>query len=433
MKTRKSALFALIKIIENNNPYNETVRKFSAQVEYPSELNVLVSGVLKHKLTLDFFIEKICDKNIKKLSDKVKNILRLGIFELEYQKNPDYAVINSYVELAKKYEKRASGFVNAILRNFIRKREEIEFPSIKENPIKAISIAYSHPEWLVTRWIKNYGIEDTVKICNYNNSTSKLTLRTNTLKISSKDLERLFIENSIEYQKTVLEDCFYIKHFGKVEELPGFKEGFWLVQGLSSCFVGLALDPEKNDKILDLCAAPGGKTTQIAALCGDKCNIIAVDISEKRIIRIQENCERLGVKSVDIRIADATECKSAEKFDKILIDAPCSNTGVLIKRPDARWNKSFEDIKNLAKIQLDILNNSSKLLKNGGIIVYSTCSIEPEENTQLIAQYLEQNSDFKLEKMTNLDKLGFENEGTLQILPSKHKLDGFFIAKLRKI
>src|SRR3989339_2064907 len=197
MDVRLVALKSLIKILEKNNPANDVLNFYSSKVFMASELNGLVSGVVKHKLTLDFFIQKISTRSLKELSYQVKNALRLGIYELEYLDTPDYAVINSYVELIKRFDKKAGGFINGILRNFIRKRGEISFPDIKKNPVEAISIKYSHPEWMVARWIKNYGVEDTIKICKYNNLAPKLVIRINTLKISKQDLIAFFLKNNI--------------------------------------------------------------------------------------------------------------------------------------------------------------------------------------------------------------------------------------------
>lgn len=435
MDVRKAALKSLIKIFYNSSSIEDVLNYYSDKVLIYSELKGLVSGVIRHKLTIDFFISNISNIKIKSLSNNVLNSLRLGIYELEYLKTPDYAVINSYVELTKQTDKKAGAFVNGVLRNFIRKRPEIKFPDIERDPISAICTKYSHPEWMVSRWLKNYGVENTKKICKYNNLIPKLVIRTNTIKISKDKLKNYFNIKNIPYSDDrMAKDCLVLLQKGNIEDIAGFDKGYWLVQSESSSIVSNVLDPKENEIILDLCAAPGGKTAHIAALMDNKGKITAIDASKKRLKKVQENCLRLGVEIVKTETADAREYSSKKLFDRVLIDAPCSNTGVLSRRIDARWNKSPEDIVNLSKIQIDIMNNAAKLLKNDGVMVYSTCSIEPEENQEVIYKFLEENIDFKLDKIAPyLPWAVDEDHGYIQILQSKHNIDGFFIARLRKI
>lgn len=442
MDTRLAAVKCLIKIIEQNKTYDEAINFYADKAKNGhskdlkltlddychSELVNLVSGAVKYKLTLDFFIESVSSRS--KISPPIRNILRAGIYELEYLKNPDYAVINSYVEIAKKYDKNSSGFVNAVLRNFLRLHESIPSPY-------SLNIKYSHPEWLVDRWISNYGTEETIKICEFNNKIPVLSIRINQLKTSKEKLIDLFKENNIEFtESNISEECLILKNTGNIKNIFGFKEGLWMVQGESSSLVAKILDPQPNERILDVCAAPGGKTTHIAALMHDTGEIVAVDASKDRIKKIEENCQRLGINSVKTIVADAGIYNDNCRFDRILIDAPCSNTGVFVKRPDARWKRKPEDIKKLTDIQLKILENTSKLLKSGGMLVYSTCSIEPEENLLLIQKFLQNNSNFIFEDISKY--LSFINDGNgkdgyIQILQSKNNTDGFFIAKLKKL
>lgn len=384
MEVRQAALKCLIKILEHHEFYDETLGFYADKVDNPSDLTNTVAGAIKFKGILDYFIDQISSKKVKRLSPVVRNLLRLGIFELEYLKRPEYAVVNSYVNMCRTSDKKSAGFVNAILRNFLRKRPEIK-----------INEDLSHPEWLVKRWVKAYGKEETAKIIEYNNKPPKITLR-------SKDGEVMTLESG-----------------GKVVDVPGFSEGKWVVQGRSSMLVSEVLDPQPGEKILDLCAAPGTKTMHIASLMGDKGKIVAVDVSPKRLEKVKDNCKRLGITSVEVIAADAATLKLDEKFDRILVDAPCSNTGVLNKRPDARWNRKPEDIANLADLQFKILDNAVNMLKEGGVIVYSTCSIEPEEDQEVIDRFLVENG-------------GFEVEMSRLILQSRDDMDGFFIAKLRQ-
>ena len=435
MDVRFAALKCLIKILEQGFFYEEAFKLYAEKVNNPSELTNIVSGTVKFKITLDYFIEKISSKKLKKLSPNIRNILRLGIFELEFLQRPDYAAVNSYVELCKKLDKNMTSLVNAVLRNFIRKRDTI-MPDEKElGVIKFISIKYSHPEWLVEKWLKTYGREETEKICEYNNKPAKTSLRVNTLKISKGVLIDLLKKNTVDFEESLYnENCIIIKHSGNIRKLPGYKEGFWIVQGESSSLVSEILDPQPGEEILDFCAAPGVKTTHIAALMQNKGEITAVDTSFERLKKINENCERLGITAIKAITGDAAKLQFDKKFDRVLVDAPCSNTGVLAARADARWQKKPEDIKSLSELQMNILKNAAKQLKPGGILVYSTCSIEPEENIFLINRFLEENKDLIPENFKQGHAFGDkEFPGMLQILQSKYNIDGFFIAKLKKM
>ncbi len=414
MEIRHAALKCVIKIIEHNSSYDETLEFFANKVNNPPDLVNTVAGTIKSRLALDYFIELVSSRRVKKLSPTVRNILRLAVFELEYLKHPDYAVVNSYAGICKELDKKAVSFVNAVLRNFIRKRPEIK---IEDDDL---SIKYSHPDWLVKRWANNYGIEAAKKILEYNNQPPKLCLRINTLKVTKDRLLQFFEQNKINFREVPqCEDCLIIESRGNIRNIPGYKEGLWVVQGAASAMVARILGPEPGEKILDLCAAPGAKTTHIASVMNDTGEITAVDISPERLEKITGNCERLGIKSVKTIEADASEIKLNEEFDRILVDAPCSNTGVFGKRPDARWRRKPGDIDTLAGLQLKILTNAAGMLKPGGGLVYSTCSIEPEENIQVV------------EKFLSLNKC-FQPEFSKLILQSEQDMDGFFIARMRK-
>lgn len=430
MDTRLAAVKCLIKILEQNKTSDEVINNYAEKVKSPSELINLVFGTVKFKLALDYFIDKLSTR--KKISPPVRNILRAAIYELEYLKTPDYAVINSYVDISKTYEKNSSGFVNAVLRNFLRSLTpppcpppqgggdiigEGASPPLLDTPY-SISIKYSHPQWIVERWIKTYGTEETIKICEFNNKVPPVSVRINTLKSSKQEVMDLFRQNNIEFSESeICDECLTLKNTGNIKNLVGFKEGLWTVQGEASSLAAKILDPQKGERILDLCAAPGGKTAHIAALIQNSGEIVAVDISKDRIKKINENCERLGITCIKTLVGDAETFSDSQKFDRILIDAPCSNTGVFAKRPDARWKKTPDDIKSLTEIQFKILQNAASLIKVGGTLVYSTCSVEPEENILLVQKFLDVNNDFIL-------------KDSIQILQSKHNTDGFFIAKM---
>jgi len=354
LNTRTFALKAVIDLLEHDKNSSDVLNSYNP--EFFGEFYNLVSGTVKTKLTLDYIIEKISGRKIKNTSIDIRNILRLALYELEFLKTPEYAVLNSYVDIAKKSGKKQAGFVNAILRKYLREKDLIEYPDIEKNPSLALSVKYSHPEWLVKKWIKNYGLEETEKIFEFNNLTPELTIRINTLLIDKEKLKELFRENKIDFSENPLsKDCLNINHQGKVPDLVGFKEGYWLIQGISSCIVSEVLAPEENENILDACSAPGSKTAHIASLMKNKGQITALDISAKRIEKITQNCKRLGISCVKTIQSDASEFSADILYDRIMVDAPCSNTGVLGKRFDARYKKNQKEIINLAKLQCRIL------------------------------------------------------------------------------
>lgn len=426
MDAREASLKALIDISYNKD-YDDVLSNYGNKTQYRADFGQLVNGVIRNITYLDFYIEKIAQRKPKFLQNNVRNILRLAFFELDFTETPDYAVVNSYVEITKRENDKAVSFVNALLRNFLRKKDSIKLP---KNVVESLSIKYSHPKWMVKRWMLHFGADEIEDILKFNNTSYGLWTRVNTLNISINDFIILLNENEIEYeQNEIMPECLKIKHKGSIEELVGFKEGYFVVQGLSSSLVANVLAPEENETVLDICAAPGGKTSHIAALMNNTGKITALDISKKRLERLEENLTRLDIKNTSFVAKDATKANIKDTFDKILVDAPCSNTGVFCKHPDAKWKKSIEDIEELAKIQYEILENSAKHLKLGGSLVYSTCSIEPEENILVVHRFLQKNKNFKLEGFD----IPYETEGTLQLIPSELGMEGFFIAKLKKV
>lgn len=435
MDSRQAALKCLIQILENNIFADEAFNSIAEKTTNPSELKNIVSGSVKFKLTLDYFINEVSSKKINRLSSDVRNILRLGIYELEFMQRPEYAVVNSYVELCRKTDKKSVNYVNAVLRNFLRRKESILPDGKNLGQVKFLSIVYSHPEWMIKKWIDFYGREETEKICKYNNQPPTTTLRINSLKIKEDEFKKLLNNENIKFSESELNhECFKLPQTGNIKKISGYKEGYWVIQSESSALVSKILNPEPGDKVLDFCAAPGVKTTQIAAIMQNKGEITAVDISNERLKKIEENCIRLGISIVKTIQADAVNKKFNQKFDKILVDAPCSNTGVLGARADARWRKKTDDIKELSDLQIKILKNASQQLKTGGVLVYSTCSIEPEENSNLINEFLKQHNNFRLEKILSYKDFNDKNmPGALQLLQSKHNLDGFYLAKIKKL
>lgn len=426
MDAREAGLKALTEISYNKD-FEKVFDSYSNKTPYRADFGHLVNGVIRNITYLDFFIEKISQRKPQFLQNELRNILRLGLFELEFTDNPEYAVVNSYVELAKIYNPKTTSIVNAVLRNFLRQKSEIKLP---ENFLDHLATKYSHPKWMIKRWVLHYGKDEIENILKFNNSPYGLWIRINTLKIGVNDFLALLVKEGIEFEQNIIvPECIKINHKGSIENFIGFQEGYWMVQGVASALVSSILNPEDDDVVLDVCAAPGGKTTHISAMMNNTGRVLALDSSKKRLERLEENLIRLGVENTSYIVKDAAKVTFTETFDKILVDAPCSNTGIFSKKPDAKWKKTIEDIEDLAKIQYEILCNVSKHLKPNGIMVYSTCSIELEENILVVHKFLQNNKEFELEPF----EIPYETEGTLQIIPYEFDMEGFFIAKFKRI
>lgn len=371
----------------------------------------LVYGVINRKLTLDFVIEAYSRLKLKKISKYILIILRLGLYQLMYMdKIPESAAVNESVKLARRYGHGASaGFVNGILRSYIRNGIEI--------PEENLSVKYSYPQWMCDRWIKDFGFEFAEQLMAAMNTEPKLTIRPNTLKISQQELRDKLSENGIKSEISGISlicDGFDVAH----DRL--YKEGFYTVQDTAASNAAIALAPKPGERVIDMCSAPGGKTTHMAELMQNKGKILAFDVHEHKIKLIEENAKRLGIDIIEARIGDGTVTDKAlvETADKVLCDVPCSGLGIIRRKPDIKWNK--EDIGGLYAVQRKILENGSRYLKRGGELLYSTCTIDPRENDEVTEKFLKNHSDF--------EKL-FEKT----YYPHIDNTDGFYICKMRKL
>jgi 16S rRNA (cytosine967-C5)-methyltransferase len=379
----------------------------------------LVYGIVRRQATLDWLI--IQKTEGRQQNAGIQNLLRLGLYQIFWlDKIPPHAAVHETVELAKRegYGPKA-GFINAVLRGYLR-----EFDATKKalvdlktsNP----ALGFSHPQWLVEKWQKRFGDERTRQLLEWNNTPPKTFARINTLKIDAGKLIEKWREENAEYdfaRHGFLPEntMFELKAHPPLASLQSFRDGWFYIQDPSTLLAPLELAPQLGETILDLCAAPGGKTMFMAEQMNNEGKIIASDVSEDRIKLIQENCQRLGVTCVEA--IQNSKLKNLG-FDKILIDAPCSNTGVLRRRVDLRWRISPEEILRLQRTQLDLLKQAAPMLKPGGILVYSTCSLESEENTVVIQEFLRAHPNFKLEREREL--LSFADNA-----------DGAFVARLK--
>ncbi|RJQ24904.1 MAG: 16S rRNA (cytosine(967)-C(5))-methyltransferase RsmB [Peptococcaceae bacterium] len=401
----------------------------------------LAYGVLRSLNTLDWVLGRFFKKPLSDQTVWIRNILRLGVYQLLFMDRvPPSAVCNEAAELARKYGRAGTvRFVNGVLRNVVRKKKEISFPDRSEDPVAHISLRYSHPSWLVEQWLSEFGEEGTIRLCQANNKPAPNAGRTNTLKVTRAELAGRLVKEDLTVAETAFApEGLIINGFLSLSELPSFQEGLFLMQDEGSMLVSHALAPAPGARVLDACGAPGSKTTHLAQLMGNSGEILAVDIHPHKLSLIQDNCRRLGITIVKCLSADARDLPGEFKHwaDYALVDAPCTGLGVLRRRPDARWRS--RDLPVLVRLQSEILDRVSACLRPGGILVYSTCTINREENHDQVRCFLNRHPEFEIADLRrflpgSLDcGGGCLARGYIQLLPHVHGTDGFFIARLRK-
>jgi len=403
----------------------------------------LVYGTIRWRGNLDWVLRQfIQPEKLKRLKPEILEILRLGLYQLLFLKSvPIYALVNESVKIAKRYDHEGvSGLVNAVLRNVARNKEKITYPDIQKDPIKHVSAKYSHPEWMITRWIDRYGIEETIKICSGNNLLAPLYIRTNLLKTSRDELiESLKAEGAeVVASQNLIESIKVLELPFALNQLSSYKSGWFQVQDESSMFASHILNPQPGEIVMDACAAPGGKTTHIAEIMQNRGKVSACDNDPRRLSLLSKACQRLGVTIVEITEADIRDLDKnniKDGFDRILVDVPCTGLGVMRRRIEARWRRKPDDLKEFPKLQYDILSKVSHFLKPDGILVYCTCTTEPEENQQVVENFLKEHNEFQIEPINipSLERIGaIRPEGYMQTYPHLHEMDGFFAAKLVK-
>ena len=404
-------------------------------------LTELTYGVLRWRGRLDWIIRHFANIPLEKVESEILNTLRLGLYQIFFlTKTPASAAVNESVELAKKIRgKGGGGFVNAILRSAIREKETIPYPDERQDPALQIAIFQSHPLWLVQRWIEELGVDETLRVCVANNRIPALTLRANTLKIRREDLiEQLTEKGVISAPAPFSDDGILLKNGPPVSELPFLKEGLFVIQNEASQLVSLIMNPRPGEKILDACAAPGGKTTHIAQRMENLGEIYALDLHQEKLRKIEEGCLRLGIKIVKTMIGDAAfplPVPGGMKFDRILADVPCSGFGTLRRNPDLKWKRKEEEIARLSQLQFSILKNLSEYVREGGLLVYSTCTVFHEENEDVVGRFLSEHHEFKLDPLADVlpEKCNFFiRNGYFKTFPPEDGMDGFFAARLRK-
>ncbi|MDA8430264.1 MAG: 16S rRNA (cytosine(967)-C(5))-methyltransferase RsmB [Geobacteraceae bacterium] len=399
----------------------------------------LVFGVLRRQGTLDYILTGLLTQPLLRLEPQVLIFLRLGLYQLMYlDRIPESAAVNESVNLAKQTLPRASGLVNAVLRNYLRNKDSVTFPDPIAAPADSIAARHSHPAWLVKLWFSQIGEAETELLAEASSRQPPLTVRANTLSITRDELLQCFASNGIPASA-----CRFSPHGIQVEGrhhipgLPGFREGLFTVQDEASQMVAFLLDPQPGERVLDACAAPGGKATHLAQLMGNQGEVLAMDNAASKLPLIQETALRLGITIIRTRAADLLQSGAlpTAAFDRVLLDAPCSGLGVIRRNPEAKWRLTADDIARLAAVQKTMLKNAVRLLRPGGVLVYSTCSTTPQEDEGVVHDFLSRPGDCVLESLSGIFPEYRDvctADGMFRAWPHRHGMDGFFAARLRK-
>jgi 16S rRNA (cytosine967-C5)-methyltransferase len=402
-------------------------------------LTQIVYGTLRMRGRLDWIICQLYRGNFTLMETGIKNILRTALYQIWFtERIPDFAIVDEAVKMAKNMHPAGSGLINAILRNAIRKKDEIVYPDIVKDPALHISTFHSHPLWLVKRWLETFGVEETATICRTDNEVPPYTLRINRLKTTQEQVAEEMSHSGFDVKTTAFSpDGLVISHPAvPLRETVFYKSGYIHVQDEASQLIACLVDPQPGDVILDICSGVGGKATYLAEIMGNRGRIVALDINNVKIKSLRENAKRQGVDIVDAWRGDAVEDRDEgfhEAFDKILIDAPCSGTGTLRRNPEIKWRSSCADIKKMVLLQRAILKKAALYLKKGGRLIYSTCSMLPAENEEVVKDFIARHNDFVLARPpVTIHPLLTDKHGYFKTFPHRHNMDGFFGAVLVK-
>lgn len=421
---RKTSYLALLDV-QSKKAYSNLALNHQIIVNKPNApgfVRELVYGVLERKLTLDYYIDLLVKDGIKSLRPQELIILRMGIYQLKYMNSvPEYAAVNESVVLAKKYCRAKSGFINGVLREFLNKKMQLRMPDRNEDEIKYLSIKYSYAPWIIELWMEHYSMDFVEELLEAENQTPPTTIRLNWLKVMKEDLIQALEEKDFQVEEGILcQNALNVKG-NHLLDTELYKMGMFTPQDESSILVAEKLDPKQGETIMDVCAAPGGKTTAIAERMNNTGRIIASDIYRRKLDLVDKEARRLGITNIETRSWDATRVDSSmvEKADRVLVDAPCSGLGVIRRKPEIKYREFTEDMELLPKKQLAILSASSNYVKPGGTLLYSTCTINPMENEKVTEKFLKKNSSFKsVERMV--------------LSPNVDGTDGFYICVMRK-
>ena len=394
-----------------------------------AQVREYVQNILRKRSYLDFLIDHYATIDVTQMKTDLKNILRLGIYDMLFMDStPDYAAINEAVELGKaKMGSKTGDLINAILRNLQRDIEQLPKPQFKDRT-KLVATTFSHPEWLVSRWSSRVGEREAFQLMQANNARPSFYVRANTMRTTIANFELRMGKLGVKFEASD-----WLPNFYKVQSVQPFiekgllRKGICQVQDIAAGFAPFILDPQPNEKIYDLCAAPGTKSIMISDLTEGESDILAVDISGERLEKLAESALNFGAENIKIRRGDILEL-SLPLADAVLLDSPCTGTGVLSKRADLRWRRDEEGLKNAVDLQAQLLEEAANMVKRGGRLVYSTCSLEPEENMEQVKKFLENYPTFELQPLEDFvpEEVLTEDGLAYQTYPHKHDSDGHF-------
>lgn len=390
----------------------------------------LVYGTLRNRSMLDWSLDRFSAKPVETTDAWTRNILRLAAYQMLYlDRVPVSAAVNTATALAKVYGQK-HGYVNGLLRNLDRKRATIGHPE-PDDPVTRLAVLYSHPAWLVRRWVKRFGGEAAERLLERNNRPAPLIIRTNVIRTTRVDLKASLESGGYPAVETPYSPVgLELRSGPDLHELASFRNGWFLVQDQAAQLVSMMLDPRAGDTVLDACAAPGGKATHIAEIMKNEGTVVALESDPLRIARVRENSARLGTSIIAPVLGDAAQYRGGS-FDRILVDAPCSGLGVLRRHPDGRWNRNENTIEERRALQMRILSNCAGLLKPGGVCVYATCTTEPEENEEVVRAFLSRaGNEFTIDDprpcLPDQARQFVDGQGFFHTYPKEPEMDGFF-------
>lgn len=425
MDNNRKTAYYILEDIEKDNAYsNLAINRRERQMKpaAPAFVRELVYGVLRYQLQLDYIARCLMDRPGSRLKRSDRIVLRMGLYQLMYMDSvPSYAAVSETVQLARAFCRGREGFINGILRNYQRKKDQITWPDREENPVEFLSRRYSYAAWIVELWISQYGQEDAEAMLAAGNETPRLCIRANRRKATPDQLmERLSGEGYRLEKMEQVPEGFYVEGSGLLSS-SAYQEGWFSVQDESSMLAVCAMDPQPGDTVIDVCAAPGGKTLFMAERMEDRGHILAGDLYPARLELLSKQALRLGITSVECRCWDAsqTQAELSNTADRVLVDAPCSGLGVVRRKPEIKYKEQNQELGQLPQIQLSILEASSGYVREGGVLVYSTCTVNQEENQQVSKQFLERHREFEISEEK-------------QLLPGIQGTDGFYICKMKR-
>lgn len=414
----------------------------------------LVYGCVRRQRTLDALIDQLGKKKSHQQPPDLRQILHLGLYQLRYlDQIPVSAAVNTTVDLAKQNGFAGlAGVVNGVLRQYVRLREKRESGGdagereggvaadplqLPADPVQRLGLLHSYPDWMVQVWLEQFGLEETEQLCKWMNQPPAIALRVNPLKVSVEQVETAMATAGVAVKRLppLPQALQLVEHEGAIQKLPGFREGWWMVQDGSAQLVSYLLNPQPGETVIDACAAPGGKSIHIAELMQDQGVIWACDQTESRLKKLQQNCDRLGIHSIRIHLGDS-RCipEFVNQGDRVLLDAPCSGLGTLHRHADARWRQTPTSVQELVQLQTELLDQAATWVKPGGTLVYATCTLNPAENEERMQNFLNHHPDWSLiSPAPGSPASQFASTvGWLKVLPHHWKMDGFFMARLEK-